>query len=58
MLHIQTLEQWFQTAINFYHTSDLVYVLQGQTQGLLSGTLGGLDGVEGSQQGLAGKFLL
>lgn len=34
-------------------TADLVDVLQGQAQGLFGGTFGGLDGVQGLQQGHA-----
>jgi len=35
-------------------TADLVHVLEGQTEGLVGGTCGGLDGVEGIDEGLAG----
>lgn len=35
-------------------TTDLVHVLKGQTEGLVRGTLGGLDGVNGLEKGLAG----
>ena len=37
------------------NTTDLVDVLKGKTEGLLSGTLGGVDGVDGLEKGLAGK---
>jgi hypothetical protein len=36
------------------NTADLVDILKGQTQGLVRGTLGGLDGVNGLEEGLAG----
>lgn len=38
------------------NTTDLVDILEGQTQGLVGGTLGGLDGVNGLEQGLAGDL--
>lgn len=40
------------------NTTDLVDILEGQTQGLLSGTLGGLDGVNGIEQGNTLSLLL
>jgi hypothetical protein len=36
------------------NTTDLVNVLEGQTEGLVCGTLGGLNGVNGLEKGLAG----
>lgn len=39
-------------------TTDLVDVLEGQTQGLLGGTLGGLNGVNSVEEGDASGFLL
>lgn len=35
-------------------TTDLVDVLEGQTEGLVCGTLGGLNGVDGLEEGLTG----
>lgn len=35
-------------------TADLVDILEGKTEGLVGGTLGGLDGVDGLKEGLAG----
>jgi hypothetical protein len=37
------------------NTTDLVNVLEGETKGLLSGALGGLDRVDGLEEGLAGE---
>ena len=39
---------------NCSDTTDLVHILEGKTKGLLRGTLGGLDGVDGLKKGLAG----
>lgn len=36
------------------NTADLVNILKGQTEGLVCGTLGGLNGVNGLEEGLAG----
>ena len=41
---------------NCSDTTDLVDVLEGKTQGLVRGTLGGLDGVDGLKEGLAGEL--
>ena len=38
---------------NCADTADLVNILKGQTQGLVCGTLGGLNGVDGLEEGLA-----
>lgn len=38
------------------NTTNLVDILEGQTQGLVGGTLGGLNGVNGLEQGLAGDL--
>ncbi len=39
-------------------TSDLVHILEGKTQGLVSGASWGIDVVQSVKQGLAGVFLL
>lgn len=41
---------------NRANTTDLVNILEGQTQGLVVGTLGLLDGVNGVEEGLAGDL--
>lgn len=38
------------------NTTDLVDILEGKTEGLLGRTLGGLDGVDGLEEGLAGEL--
>lgn len=38
---------------NRSNTTDLVDILEGKTEGLVNGTLGGLDGVNGLEEGLA-----
>lgn len=38
------------------NTTDLVDILEGKTQGLVGGTLGGLNGVDGLEEGLAGDL--
>lgn len=39
---------------NSSNTTNLVHVLEGKTKGLVGGTLGGLNGVNGLEQGLSG----
>ena len=41
---------------NCADTTNLVDILEGKTEGLLEGTLGGLDGVDGLKKGLAGNL--
>lgn len=41
---------------NCSNTTDLVDILEGKTEGLVRGTLGGLDGVDGLKEGLAGEL--
>lgn len=41
---------------NCANTGDLVDILEGQTQGLVGGTDGGLDSIDGLQQGLTGDL--
>lgn len=38
------------------NTTDLVDILEGKTEGLVRGTLGGLDGIDGLKEGLAGDL--
>lgn len=39
---------------NSSNTTNLVHILEGKTEGLVGGTLGGLNGVDGLEQGLSG----
>jgi hypothetical protein len=41
---------------NRANTADLVHILEGQTEGLVGGTLGRVDAVNGLEQGLAGAL--